>query len=97
MNDKKAFQLNAHLSFDNKSFSNIFQFTAIQKINGDIRLVKNPFFTIIETESGGSIECFCIPSLGSPYRRLIDFGLNGSAAREYLNNYLKEVFDWFKD
>jgi len=77
--------------------SNNFQRLVLEKIKGNYRLLKNPFYNSIELESGGSIECFSIPSPGSPYRRLIDFGLNGSPVQEYLDSYLKEVFDWFKN
>jgi len=77
--------------------SNSFQGLLLEKIKGESRLLKNPFYNSIELESGGSIECCSIPSPGSPYRRLIDFGLNGSPVQEYLDSYLKEVFDWFKN
>lgn len=75
--------------------SNTFQNQLIKKVKGDSNLIRNPFYHLIEVESGGIIECIALPSPGSPYRRLIDFGFNSNDADIYLNSYLRYVFDWF--
>ncbi len=72
-----------------------FQNRIIKKLKGDSNQIKNPFYKLIEVESGGQIECLALPSPGSPYRKLTAFGLSSEDSNSYLNNYLQIVFDWF--
>ncbi|WP_316795215.1 hypothetical protein [Pedobacter agri] len=53
------------------------------------------FFCSIEVFDGGTIECFAIPSPGSPFRKLKEFGLTEENNAIFLNEYLKNVFIWF--
>ncbi len=43
------------------------------------------------------ITIISLPSPGSPYRRLVDFGYNAQMhhSETYLDNYLRQVFQWF--
>lgn len=91
--NKKFFKVHPELQINFKK-SIDFQSSIIEKINGNSNYIKNPFCILIETEFGGIIECVSIPSPGSPYRRLIDFGLNSKDSNQFLDNYLKVVFDW---
>lgn len=91
---RKFFKLHPRLKI-NSNKSNFYQIQLLNKIKGDIEVIRNPFYQLIEIESGGSIECISLPSPGSPYRRLIDFGFNSNDADAYLNNYLRYAFDWF--
>lgn len=76
--------------------SNIFQTEVLLRIQGNSDSIKNPFYKTIKCESGGIIECFAIPSPGSPFRRLGDFGMGNQDLKKYLFAYLEEVFIWFK-
>lgn len=78
----------------NKSISH--QSKIISKIGGDPNKIRKPFYHFIDCEKGGFIECLAIPSPGSPYRGLNAFGLNNPDSDQYLNDYLKEAFLWFK-
>ena len=91
--NKKFFKIHPELQI-NLNKSQDFQNTIIRKTNGNSKFVKNPFCSLIETEFGGIIECVSIPSPGSPYRRLIDFGFDSKDSKEFLDKYLKVVFDW---
>ncbi|MFD2036062.1 hypothetical protein ACFSKL_14760 [Belliella marina] len=75
----------------------ILQNQIIQDIMCDTELIKKPICSVINVNSGGTIECIAIPSPGSPYRRLIDFGFNCNDADNFLNNYLKATFKWFSN
>jgi hypothetical protein len=79
----------------NTDYVNVFQTKLLEKIGGDLSPIRNPFFRSFETALGGLIQCIALPSPGSPYRRLIDFGLVNSNAEDYLQSYLKEAFNWF--
>ena len=72
-----------------------FQKQILNEVNGEFNLIKKPFLKVISTNSGGIIECISIPSPGSPYRRLKDFGFDSKDSKEFLGHYLKVVFDWF--
>ena len=75
-----------------------FQNRFINKFNGNQNNIKKPCCVLIESETGGVIECVSIPSPGSPYRRLIDFGFDSNNLNDsnlFLDNYLKVIFDWF--
>lgn len=87
----KHLKLSANIDKSNK-----FQKKIISKINGDIKKVKKPIYQYLNYEKGGNIECLAIPSPGSPYRGLHAFGLNNSDSDQYLQDYLKEAFLWFK-
>lgn len=73
-----------------------FQNRILLNTKGDPSLIKQPFYRALKCDNGGTIECFSIPSPGSPYRRLVDFGLNSGNLQEYLHTYLCNVFEWFK-
>ena len=92
--NKQFFNLHPLLK-TNVVHSNDFQNRIIKKLNGNSNQIKNPFYKLIEVESGGQIECFALPSPGSPYRKLTAFGLSSEDSKSYLNNYLQIVFDWF--
>jgi hypothetical protein len=93
--NKKFFIYHDTLSV-NLTLSNLNQRSFITNIKGDIALIKKPFYSFIEVENGGIIECLAIPSPGSPYRKLIDFGLNTLDVDGYLNSFVKQAFDWFR-
>ncbi|WP_343604340.1 hypothetical protein [Fluviicola sp.] len=63
--------------------------------NCDHSLIKRPFFRKLFCDSGGSLECFAIPSPGSPYRKLTDFGFKGEDNNRFLNEFLSIAFNWF--
>jgi hypothetical protein len=94
--NKKFFKSNPDLNINLKK-SIDFQNIIINKTKGNSDYIRNPFCSFIETQNGGIIECISIPSPGSPYRRLIDFGFDSKDSNEFLDNYLKVVFDWFLD
>ncbi|TWJ03301.1 hypothetical protein JN11_00839 [Mucilaginibacter frigoritolerans] len=73
-----------------------FQDQFVKNIMGDPQLITKPIFTQIAVENGGIIQCLALPSPGSPYRRLIDFGLDKVEAHKYLDNYLKNAFGWLQ-
>ncbi|MBI3235299.1 MAG: hypothetical protein HYZ42_14905 [Bacteroidetes bacterium] len=79
----------------NENESKKFQENLLKTIDGDPNIIKSPFFTFLEFGNGGRIEVLSTPSPGSPYRRLIDFGLTDASANEYLQKYLTQVFKWF--
>jgi hypothetical protein len=88
------FNKNPDLRLNNLESDKI-QKEILRKLVGDYRLVNRPFYQIVETHSGGKIECFALPSPGSPYRRLVDFGKCDKLNDDYLNRYLQQAFDWF--
>ncbi|MEZ2337617.1 hypothetical protein AB6735_18370 [Mucilaginibacter sp. RCC_168] len=73
--------------------SELIQNEFVEKTDGDINLIRKPIFAEIDVKNGGKIQCLSIPSPGSPYRKLNDFGI---AKAINLDNYLFEVFKWFK-
>jgi hypothetical protein len=91
--NKQFFKTHPELQINLKK-SIDFQNVIIAKTNGNSDYIKNPFCSIVETKFGGIIECISIPSPGSPYRRLIDFGFDSKDSNVFLDNYLKVVFDW---
>ncbi len=92
--NKKFFKTHSELQINIKK-SDGFQNRFMKKFNGNQNHIKNPFCVSIETETGGIIECTSIPSPGSPFRRLVDFGFDSNDSNQFLDNYLKVVFDWF--
>ncbi|MEQ6121212.1 hypothetical protein [Reichenbachiella sp. MALMAid0571] len=98
MNDmflsRKFFNIHPHLSINQKE-SNNFQKKLAPNFNGNLELVRMPFYQEIDVHQGGKIKCFALPSPGSPFRRLIDFGHVADSSDKFLSNYLKTVFDWF--
>jgi hypothetical protein len=69
----------------------------LKQVKGSFQFIKKPFFRSLEFPSSGTIECLALPSPGSPYRRLIDFGAKKEYDRqEYLSKYLEAAFSWFK-
>jgi len=100
MNDmllkKSFFKIHTNLSFDLKS-SHDFQSMFLSKIPSSNRSIKKPFFVRLMCSSGGHIECLAIPSPGSPFRRLVDFGLDNQKGEDFLHNFLDLAFQWFKN
>lgn len=74
-----------------------FQNQFVKSIMGDPQFITKPIFTQIAVQDGGIIQCLALPSPGSPYRRLIDFGLHKVEAQEYLDHYLKNAFAWLQN
>lgn len=100
MNDmlltKSFFKIHTNLSV-NHNASHDFQSLFLSKISTSNRSIKNPFFVSLRSSSGGHIECLAIPSPGSPYRRLVDFGLDNQKREDFLHNFLDLAFQWFKN
>lgn len=80
----------------NEPASNQFQDQFIKNIMGDPQLITKPIFRQLAVKDCGVIQCLALPSPGSPYRRLIDFGLHEAEAHKYLDNYLKNAFAWLQ-
>lgn len=59
--------------------------------------LSKPIISVLDVKGGGKIECLAIPSPGSPFRRLIDFGYVGMDNESYLNKYLSLAFQWFSE
>ncbi|MDB5285263.1 MAG: hypothetical protein JWR05_212 [Mucilaginibacter sp.] len=99
MNDmlltKKFLSNHKTLSID-QTLSDKFQFEFVSRLSGDSGLIKKPFYTILKVLNGGTIECLAIPSPGSPYRRLSDFGLNITLMDKYLESFIQNAFNWIK-
>lgn len=92
---KLFFSQNADLKLNSKDSVQI-QREFLVEVGGDNKIVNNPFYRVIDVDAGGRIECLCLPSPGSPYRRLIDFGKRNDAVDlDYLENYLLRAFNWF--
>lgn len=76
--------------------SSLFQNCYLQKIGGNVSAIKKPIFIELKIENTtGVIQCLAIPSPGSPFRKLTEFGLDQRSSINYLDNYLKEAFTWF--
>lgn len=90
---KNFFKLNQQIKIDD-SASKLFENDFIKKIGGDITLQRKPIFIELQVDGGGIIQCLAIPSPGSPFRKLINFGFDGFDG--YLHRYLFEAFKWFK-
>jgi hypothetical protein len=77
--------------------SNHMEKQIINTIGGQHRL-NQPIFRVLKfVDQVDRVECLALPSPGSPFRKLAEFGLpekhNGS---DYLEKYLAVGFDWFK-
>lgn len=55
----------------------------------------NPIIRVLDVAGGGTIECRALPSPGSPYRSLKNFGFVSGNAQQYLHSYLETTFSWF--
>lgn len=91
---KSFFKVHARITID-KVASEKFELEYLKKIDGARQPIKNPFFRKLNIKTGGTIECLAIPSPGSPYRGLSNFGLNSPDHHSFLNEYVKEAFNWF--
>lgn len=69
------------------------QHTVMQQLGGTDPV--NPVVRILDVEQGGTIACAALPSPGSPYRSLKNFGFTGGDAKMYLDHYLKWAFQEF--
>jgi len=94
--NKKFFKTHQELKINFKESVN-FQNKIVKKSKGQLNNIKKPLCLIINTEIGGVIECVSIPSPGSPYRRLVDFGFDSNDSDKFLDDYLKVAFDWFTE
>lgn len=92
--NKKFFKTHPGLQINLKNSVDL-QNKIIEKTNGNSNYTGNPFCISIETEFGGIIECVSIPSPGSPYRKLVDFGFDSKDSNQFLDNYLNVIFNWF--
>lgn len=90
---KSFFNIHENLNRD-KIRSDHFQLKFLEAIDGDSQLVKTPIFHSLDVTGGGTIECLAIPSPGSPFRGLINFGLHSLDLQAYLNAYIKSAFNW---
>jgi hypothetical protein len=70
-----------------------FQEAFLQQIGGKIPAA--PLVRVLEADSHGVIECLALPSPGSPFRSLKNFGYTEGDAVQYLENYLLQAFRWF--
>jgi hypothetical protein len=86
------YQRNTNLKLDFKRSMQV-QCEVLSRINGN-RLVNKPFYQTINSSQGGQIECFAVPSPGSPFRKLTEFGKLKDDNAEYLNRFLHEAFSW---
>ncbi|CAM4366182.1 hypothetical protein EWU23_13540 [Cytophagaceae bacterium 50C-KIRBA] len=77
------------------TLSEEFQNNIMQTLNCKCRNITRPIFRSLQVKNGGKIECLAIPSPGSPYRRLIDFGHADDNNNEFLQAYLSIAFSWF--
>ncbi len=66
----------------------------LSTVAADSKLIRTPITRILRVEDGGVIECVAIPSPGSPYRNLIDFGYNGNNSHLFIEEYLASTFNW---
>lgn len=68
----------------------------MERIGGILPPVSQPIFKRIIINGKLILECFALPSPGSPYRRLKDFGCNTKQKNvDFLDSYLSFVFNWF--
>lgn len=68
----------------------------LKEMDSSDEFIRTPIFRSLKVKSGGNIECLAIPSPGSPYRRLIDFGLKPTnCTQDFLEKYLTMAFKWF--
>lgn len=93
--NKAFFKLHNNLRI-NIELSNQFQDTIANSLGINTKLAK-PLAKVLENNNGGIIECVAIPSPGSPYRRLIDFGHTSDNNEIFLQKYLALAFSWFQD
>jgi len=93
---KNFLKKHPRIKVDNEA-SDILQNHFLREINCNTESIRNPIYRLLEVEAGGIIECMATPSPGSPYRRLIDFGGLDVEPEAFLANYLKLVFDWFRN
>lgn len=77
--------------------SQSFQRFFLNQVDGIEKLVIKPICIVLEVEDGGLIECLAIPSPGSPYRKLDNFGYSGKDFDKFLQVYLERSFSWFMD
>jgi hypothetical protein len=91
---KSFFKLHHKIKID-ESKSKLFERKFIEKIGGDINMLQKSIFIELTVEGGGIIQCIAIPSPGSPFRKLVNFGYTANVPNSYLNKYLFEVFKWF--
>lgn len=54
-----------------------------------------PIARVFRNPAGKCIEAVALPSPGSPYRSLKNFGFAGGDAKAFLWNYLERSFEWF--
>lgn len=69
----------------------------LEQISG-VRSFVNPILQVLRcSNSGSSISCLALPSPGSPFRKLNEFGKpkRNDSNQQYLDNYLKTAFAWF--
>lgn len=93
---KRFFKLHENIKIDYPKSIEV-QKKIIQKLGGFEDQLRKPIYVELKVNNGGSIQCLSIPSPGSPFRRLIDFGINEADINRYLSEYLQYAFTWLKD
>lgn len=92
---KIFFKIHQNISINEKA-SLEFQNEFIAKIGGDINSIQKTVFVELQVHGKGIIQCIAIPSPGSPFRKLTNFGHRDGELNSYLDKYLKRAFNWFK-
>jgi len=90
------FKAHPELTIDNK-LSTLLQRKIIRESAGSLKQVRTPVAQVIRVKDAGIIECVALPSPGSPYRRLIDYGFNNPNSHEFIETYTAVVFNWFTE
>ncbi len=93
---KRFFKKHLLISIDEK-LSKEFEHKLLRACNGTEIKIVIPISRVLVIDGGGIIECLSIPSPGSPYRKLSDFGNRYKSAEPFLNDYLEFAFKWFNN
>ena len=72
--------------------SNNLQSIILTTVDSEPSQIRTPIAKVIKTQCGGTIECVAIPSPGSPYRKLVDFGFHTTKSKVFISEYLTSVF-----
>lgn len=92
--NKAFFKLHDNMRV-NTVLSNQFQDDIAAFLGSKTKLAK-PLAIVLQNTNGGVMECVALPSPGSPYRRLIDFGHISGSNEAFLQKYLAFAFEWLK-
>jgi hypothetical protein len=73
-----------------------FEIELITKLSGSLKKLKKPFCRVYAL-NGKSIYVLAIPSPGSPYRQIHNFGWNLGSKVNYVESYFEFAFTWLKN